>query len=121
MKKLLLFLFSLLISFNSYGESYVCSYTCPLSESEICQSGYARVNDKTFKNTRGSDIYDMVENDKFIVMSESVVKDFYGASDAIVINKTNLNYIYSLTSIIDISSSSESEVMQRKGKCILID
>jgi len=31
-----------------------------------------------------------------------------------------LNYIYSLTSIIDISSS-ESEVIQRKGKCILID
>jgi len=121
MKKLLILLFSAMISLNSYGESYVCSYTCPLSESEICQSGYARVNDKTFKNTRGSDIYDMVENDKFIVMSESVVKVFYGASDAIVINKTNLNYIYSLTSIIDISSSSESEVMQRKGKCILID
>ena len=120
MKKLLILLFSLLISFNSYGETYACSYTCALSESDICQSGYQRVNDRIFKNVRGSDIYNIVENEKFIAMSENAVKDFYGATVAIVINKSNLNYIQSLTSIMDISSS-ESKVTHHIGKCIRID
>ena len=70
MKKLLLLLFSLILSFNSYGESYICAFECYDPDKKIdsiCQLIYKRT-DTGFSN-KYSD-YLAQEDESYLFLTE---------------------------------------------------
>ena len=73
MKKLLLLLFSLILSFNSYGESYICAYECYDFEKKvdkICQLTLKRT-DTGF--TSGELDYLVQEDDSYLLLTNKFI------------------------------------------------
>ena len=122
MKKLLVLLFSILLSFNSYGETYVCAFTCYGGGSETCQTAYKRINNG-FLYVDGGDLFNLKENDKFLSLSNNSTS---GGSESagvsvVVINKDNLNFITSRTQLLDVPDEQYLSHGVRKGSCIVVD
>ena len=117
MKKLLL-LFSLMLSFNSYGETYVCAFTCYLSD-ENCQSVYKRVGDG-FTDVQNGDLLNLTENETYLSMSNNSAEEMHAGVSVVIINKNTLKFMKSLTSLIDAEPPIYSN-QTRDGKCVLVD
>jgi len=123
MKKLLIILFSLLISFNSYGETYACSYTCYGSNTKTCLASFKRVNSSFFispNSDLGDITFNAIENEDFLSMASLSADDLGGNVLAVVINKGSLHFIRSITTAYTAPpSTSDSEY--KKGLCIVIN
>ena len=122
MKKILILLFSLLISVNSLSETYVCAFTCYTSTTEICQMSYKRINN-SFVSNPGEKLFNLKENNKFISLSEnSINSSGEGAGVSVaIINKKDLSFITSRTQLIDDLPSRYKRNLAREGNCILVN
>ena len=143
MKKLLILLFSLLISFNSYGESYVCATSC-WRASEVCQMSYTRESkgfmegDMEFMIDFGEDagivetLYPYVlENEDFLTFTKNLVAPIvdrgssvspmgYATVYSVLINKKTLEYTQIWSTLFPRKDRAPSHD-NRGGKCILIE
>ena len=123
MKKLLVLLFSMLVSVCSYGETYACSYTCYGSDTKTCLSSFKRVNSSFFiepSSIFGDITFNVVENEDFLSMASLSINDFGANVLTVVIDKGSLHFIRSITSVYsDPPSTSDSEY--KKGLCIVMD
>ena len=120
MKKLFLLLFSILISFNSLGETYVCAFTCYTSTTETCQMSYKRINN-SFLSNPGEQLFTIKENDKYISLSEnSIAPEIAGVSVAII-NKKDLSFITARTQLMDDLPVGFKRNFAREGICTLVD
>ena len=94
MKKLLLLLFSLTLSFNSYGESYICAFECYDFDKKIetiCQATYTRT-DTGFSNTYSD--YLVQEDEGYLFLTEKfTTTGNHPVVRTVLINKLNGNSV----------------------------
>ncbi len=142
MKKLLILLFSILISFNSYGESYVCATSC-MRSNEVCQMSYTRDSkgfiggDMEYMMDFGEDVgivetlYPYVlENEDFLTFTENAVapiveitlahSDGYAQVNSVLINKKTLVFTHIWSALGPLKDSTPIHE-NRGGNCILIE
>ena len=122
MKKLFLLLFSILISFNSLGETYVCAFTCYTSTTETCQMSYKRINN-SFLSNPGGQLFTIEESDKYISLSaNSISIDGFNAGVSVaIINKRDLSFITARTQLMDVLPEGFKRNFAREGICTLVD
>ena len=88
MKKLLILLFSLLISFNSYGEKYTCAY---LFDGEALPRSFERQGNYFLNGTIPSQI---LFEDKTIIVLTKTFPEEPPATFTTLINKEKLNFVF---------------------------
>ena len=140
MKKLLLPLFLILVSVNSYGESYICATSC-MRASEVCQMSYTRDSkgfiegDMEYMIDFGEDtaivetLYPYVlENEDFLTFTTNAVAPIvergsnpmgYAVVDSVLINKKTLKFTHIRSSLSPKKDKPPSHE-NRSGKCMLI-
>ena len=130
MRKLLLLLFSLLLSFNSYGESYKCSRLGFGAEDKLYHTVYKRKNNQYFLGGQFENLFIANEGEKFIILTNvnterdySTIPEGYASVVNVVISKENLSFIYSVLTADNRPNNREDKfkVGVRKGQCIKLD
>ena len=105
MKKLLLLLFSILISFNSYGEKYSCDY---LYNGKVHPVSFERQGNYFYKSNGVSDAI-LFEDQYVIVLSDTYSND-PPQTYTTLINKEKLNFVF-----VGLEFGNSSEIVE--GPC----
>ena len=124
MKKLFLLLFSLILSFNSYGETYICAFQCFWTD-DICQINYRRVDNDFFQivyldsyGESTGDILQIKESNSFLSLIDIHLPDDDSALiESAIINKKTMRYVMSQTSQDNFDFPNPDYGRQAIGKC----
>ena len=117
MKKLLLILICLFVSFEVKSETYVCSFMC-FGSDKICTNKLTRMVSKNingFKNEIGT-VFQLSESNQFINLVNSVNNDKDSSVFVRIINKKTLEFIIGTVTLggFNINGS-------RTGSCAKVD
>ena len=119
MKKLLLTISFLSLSFSSFAGSYVCT-----SISYFDEEDFTNVYEKTntgYIDAQSGEILNVKENEHFLAMSyNDITEDFAAGVVVAIINKDKMTFIKSMTNAIELSPS-VYEAKYRAGKCIYVN
>ena len=120
MKRLLL-LFSLMLSLNSYGESYICAFKCHNFDKNIntiCQLTYKRTNTGF---TNGKSDYLAQEDDSYLLLTEKFTTTGNNPVVRIkLINKINGDSVSSVISTLFIEGEGYSLGGDNLESCIIV-
>ena len=106
MKKLLILLFSILISFNSYGETLVCSY---LDDYGVLRDPVTYKRDGNKFIDRGYPLDITIDNDKVLLLEEVNDDSIFH----VMLNKETKEVRFLMMYVNRISSQT--------GKCVILD
>jgi len=137
MKKLLILLFSMLVSLSSYGETYVCATNCfeaSMKVEDYCQNMiqlvYERKGGKFVAENEHGEIVEyehIAENERFLTMVRAGTASILGFTWTAIINKDTLEFTDfqgSLGNTYDAKGNPNDTFFynhNRQGNCIVLD
>jgi hypothetical protein len=113
-----------MLSFNSYGETYMCAFKC-LYQDDICDINFRRVNNDLFQivylesyGESTGDIWNIKENNLFLSMAKIDSPDEDSAwIHSAIINKNTMEFVMTQTSQNNIGLIKPIDTTLRLGKC----